>query len=332
MRILQEPVLKLDLQIFADGGGGAAAAAPAAGGDTGGPAAGGAGAKPSGAGAVPQTKGGKSNPLANVVYGKQAEVGGSQDPAGSQTVPTGPADTATPNREAEFQKLIKGEYKDLYDAQVQNIVQNRLKNVKDTADKYTALEPVLELIAKKYGVKSDDTQAIIKAMEDDDAYYEEEAIEKGLTVEQVKEYHKISRENSELKRQLEEQQTRENANRLYASWMQQAQETKTIYPGFDLNLELQNPKFVDLLKANVNVRTAYEVIHQAEIIPALIRTAESHTEKAVVDKIAAKGMRPAENGTSPTSTATVKTDVSQLTKADRQEIARRVARGERISF
>ena len=55
-------------------------------------------------------------------------------------------------------------------------------------------------------------------------------------------------------------------------------------------------------------------------------------KKNTVAKIKNKSSRPAENGTSSSSSAIVKSDVSNLTKADRAEIARRAAKGEIISF
>lgn len=55
-------------------------------------------------------------------------------------------------------------------------------------------------------------------------------------------------------------------------------------------------------------------------------------ESKVAKSIAANGARPTENGTGAQSAAVVKSDVSQLTRADRDEIRRRVARGEKIRF
>jgi hypothetical protein len=55
-------------------------------------------------------------------------------------------------------------------------------------------------------------------------------------------------------------------------------------------------------------------------------------ERKITNKVIANGARPTENGISSQSATVTKSDVSLLTKADRQEIARRVARGEKISF
>ena len=274
------------------------------------------------AAALPQTKGEKSNPLANVKYGIQEE---SAPAAEVQTV-------AQPDRDAEFERLIKGEYKDLYDARVQNTIQQRLKGSKETVDKYNALQPVLEILGKKHGVDAGDIDALTKAIEDDDSYYEQEALEKGMTVAQLKEFKKIERENADFKAQMEEQKRQENGKKLYSAWMQQADEAKKVYPSFDLRAEMNNPKFVDLLRSNIDVRTAYEVLHKDEIIPAAMQFTAKTVESKLAKSIASGGARPSENGMSSQSAAVVKSDVSQLSKADRAEIIRRVQRGEKIRF
>ena len=269
-----------------------------------------------------QIKGAK-NPLANVRYGIQEDA-----PAAGVQETT----VAQPDRNAEFEKLIKGEYKDLYDARVQDTIQKRLKGTRETVDKFNALAPTLELLGKKYGVDAADISALTKAIEQDDSFFEEEALEKGMTVKQLKEVRSMERENAELKRQMQERQTRENADKLYAGWMNQAEEARKVYPGFDLRAEMNNPKFVDLLRSNIDVRTAYEVLHKDEIIPAAMQFTAKTVESKLAKKIASGSARPAENGMGSGSPAVVKSDVSQLSKEDRAEIIRRVARGEKIRF
>lgn len=304
---------KLDLQLFAEGAG-------AGDGGTGAEGAQGVTA----AAAMPQTKGVK-NPLADVRYGIQEEE---VPAAGVQQTAEAPAD-----RQAEFNKLIKGEFKDLYDAKVQDTLSKRLKGLNETAEKYNSLAPTLELLAKKYGVSDlNDIAAINKAIEDDDSYFEDEAFEKGISVEQLKEIRKMERENSELKRQMQAQQQQENANRLYASWMEQAENLKATYPSFDFKNEVGNPKFLDLLRSNIDVKTAYEVVHKDEIIPAAMQFTAQKVEQKLVNKVMAGSSRPSENGMNSQSGAVIKSDVSQLSKEDRAEIIRRVQRGEKIRF
>lgn len=299
---------KLDLQLFAEGAGG---------GDGGTGAEGATGVTATVAGSQKGVK----NPLADVKYGIQ------DAPAAEE-----PAQTATPDRNAAFEALIKGEYKDLYDARVQDTVQKRLKGSKETVDRYNALTPTIEILAKKYGVDANDIEALNRAIEEDDTYFEDEALQRGITVEQLKEIRKMERENAELKRQMTERETQEKASKLYAGWMEQAEQAKAVYPSFDLQAEMANPRFLDLLRSNVDVRTAYEVLHKDEIIPAAMQFTARTVEQKLTNKIISGGARPAENGMSSQGAAVTKSDVSQLSKADRQEIIRRVQRGEKIRF
>ena len=181
----------LNLQLFADGGAGGSGtgATEGASGET-------------AVAAVPQTKGSK-NPLADVKYGIQ------EDSAQTSPVQETADVVETPDRNKEFEKLIKGEYKDLYDAKMQDTIQKRLKGTKETVEKYEALTPMLEMLAKKYGVDASDAKALSKAIEEDDSYYEDEALEKNMTVEQLKEIRRMERENAELKKQMEEQATKD---------------------------------------------------------------------------------------------------------------------------
>lgn len=238
----------------------------------------------------------------------------------------------TQSREETFEQLIKGEYKDLYDARMEKTIKSRLKGSKETVDAYQKAAPILELLAKKHGVDVKDLDGLTKAIEEDDSYFEEEALKRGLSVKQYKEVRKMEQENAQLKAFMEQQKNRENADRLSAEWMRQAEGAKQIYPSFDIKAELANPQFVDLLKANIDVKTAYEVIHKDEIIPAAMQYAAKEVESKVVNSIMAGGKRPSENGSNSQASALHKSDVSKLDKADMAEVARRVARGEKITF
>lgn len=303
-----------NLQLFAEGG--------AAGGD----GAGGEGQGVTGAAAMPQTKGAK-NPLADVQYGVQKEA---EVPAAEvqETQPQAPID-----RSAEFEKLIKGDYKEQYDARVQDTIQKRLKSSKDIVDKYNSLTPTLELLAKKYGVSDPtDIAALNQAIQNDNAFYEDEALEQGMSVEKFKEFKQMQRENAALKATQEEQMKQEKGRQLYESWMRQAEDAKVVYPSFDLRTEMQNERFVDLLRSNIDVKTAYEVLHKDDIISGAMQYTAKTVESKIAKKIAANGARPSENGVGSQSAAVVKNDVTKLNGNDIDEVMRRVASGERITF
>lgn len=290
------------IQLFADGGG-------AAGGSAG---AGAAAGEASAAAAAPT--GGKENPLANVQYGKQAPT---PTPAGE-------------DRNAQFDALIKGEYKDQYAAKIQETLQKRLANTEAKTKKYDALAPVLDLLTSKYGVDAEDTEALAKAIEDDEAFYEDEAMESGKSVREIKELRKMKRENAALKEQIEQKNKAEKADATMSAWMNQADELKTVYPNFDFKTELQNEQFKQLLLANIPVRTAFEVVHKDEIIPAAMQYTASQVEQKVANSVRAGKSRPTEGAAGNHGAVTVKSDPSRFTKADIEEISRRVARGEKI--
>lgn len=299
-----------NLQLFADGG-------AAAGGDGGTAQGQGVTAEA----ASQQTKG----DLASVKYGVQPE----------ETAPAAEVqkETAEPtDLNAEFEALIKGKFKAQYDARMQDTIQKRLKGSKETEQKLSEVAPILEILGKKYGVKATDISALSKAIEDDDSYYEAEAAERDMTVEQLKMFKKIERENSAYRQREIDRQNQENANRLLKVWHEQEEQTKKVYPNFDMTTELQNEQFRNLIENNVSVQAAYEVIHRDEIIPAAMQFAAQAVEQNISKKIAANGARPSENGMGGVASAVVKSDVSKLTKFDIDEVARRVARGERISF
>lgn len=267
--------------------------------------------------------------------GSEGATGATGTAAVSQTSITDADGTTATNidREAEFEKLIKGEYKDLYDKRMQDTIKNRLKSQKDTVEKYEALAPTLETLAKKYGVDASDIKALNKAIEEDDTYYEQEALEKGVSVEHLKEFKKMERENNQLKKLRDEQNAKDAAEKRVAAWMEESKQVKTIYPQFDFKSEMQNSKFVDLLRVpGVDVRTAYELTHKDEIIAGAMQFTAKTVEKKITDNIVANGVRPIENGLNSQGASLTRSNVSQLSTADILDIQRRVARGEKVDL
>lgn len=231
------------------------------------------------------------------------------------------------DRKAEFKKLIKGEYKDEF----QSIIKDRLKGTKEQIARLDSLAPLLELVASKYGVDSQDTEALVKAIEDDDSYFEAEAMERGITVEELKRVRKIEKENEAFRKADAERAEREQQAERFQTWFNQAEEAKQFYPNLDLEHELEsNEAFGRLLLAGVDVKSAYQVIHQDEIIPAVMQHTAKTVAKKVTDNIAANGRRPSEGGISSQSASVTKTDVSKLTNAEMDELIRKARNGERI--
>lgn len=64
--------------------------------------------------------------------------------AGAQAVPESPQ-----TAEESFEDLIKGRFKQDYDARVQKTIQARLKGVKGQAEAYEKAMPLIEAVAKR---------------------------------------------------------------------------------------------------------------------------------------------------------------------------------------
>lgn len=319
--------IMFNLQLFGEGGG----------------AAGGEGA---GAGAADGVAGnpattGKSgraarNPLADVQYGKAPEAEAAQQQG--EVAQKESAQQAAVDPDKAFEQLIKGEYKDAFAKRTQRIIDDRFKHAKGLEAQVQQMEPMLQMLAERYGVEdTKDLKAIMKAMEDDDGYYEEEAMRRDMSVAQLKQMKQMERENAQFKRAQAEQERQQNADRIYQGWLQQSEQVKQAYGNFDLRSEIGNPetgeRFMGLLRSGIDVKTAYEVIHKDDIIGGAMAYTAQQTEKRVTDSIRARGMRPTENGSSGNAAAVVrKADVNTWTRKDRDEVARRVMRGERITL
>ena len=143
---------------------------------------------------------------------------------------------------------------------------------------------------------------------------------------------KLERENAHVKAARQQQERQQQQDQVWADWMQQAEQVKAMYPGFNLQRELDNADFGRMLGAGVSVKAAFEALHHEEIMAGAMQYTAKTIAKKTADGIASRNNRPVENGLGAQASANVRADVSKLTKADRAEIARRVARGERIVF
>ena len=308
-------VLKANLHIFGDG---AAAGDGGDGGD---------------AGAA------QSGDLSNVVYGKQDIPGDDAGDAGQKEEGVSDAEKAqegyelTPeDRKEIYKNLIRGEYKQEFEEDVQNIINKRFAKTKTQEAQLQGQSEIIDTLMQRYKIQDGDLKKLQAAIENDAAWLAEAADEAGLTVEQYKQFQKLERDNRALLSMQQSQRMQQQVDQQVQRWVQESEAVKKKFPTFELNTEMQNPQFVSMLKSNIPVEHAYKLIHYDEILQEAMQTTASKQEKQVIDNVRARGMRPSENGVSDRASFTVKDDVSKLTKKDRAEIARRAARGERISF
>lgn len=341
MRNITNALFKFNLQLFNGGAAGAA---------------GGEGAAAEGAAQVSEdnlpkaeTKGrsggsrrGRSGAFDNVVFGRQDAAGtettgsdagnqgeGNANKAGVTTT----SDTLEAKR-AAFEKLIGegGEYKDIFAERTQQIINRRFKDGKIQEQTIAEQKPIMDILMQRYNIADGDAKALLKAIEEDNTYWEAAAEESGLTVDQYKKMKQMERESAELQELKRRQSADQQAQQQLASWMQQAEGMQELYPGFDFRSEIRNRDFQGLLRAGIPVQKAYELIHMEEIKQAAARSAAQTASQQMQANLKAKQSRPAENGTSSKTAVIVKNDVSKLTRAERAEVARRAMLGEHIEF
>ena len=260
------------------------------------------------------------NNLENVVYGKQ---------------PNDPNSVANAeDAKAKYDSYRKGEGKQFIDKDIETAIRRRFKDYNTLKESNTKMQNVMSALATRYGIDANDTDALSKAIADDDSYYEKAADNANMSVEQYKKMMRLEAENAELQRIRAEEANKAEFNRRYAEWSAQAEGAKTVYPNLDLNAEMQNKDFFVLVNRGVDVKTAFEVIHKDEIINGAVSVTAQRTAQAVqqqtVNNIRTKGLRPNESAGSAQSGFVPKTDPSKWTKKDRQEIERRVMKGEKI--
>ena len=242
------------------------------------------------------------------------------------------AEQTPEEREKAFNDMINGDFRDLFDARMQKALKERVGEVKQLQQQLQQQNDVIGLVAKKYGISTDKMGDIREALESDDVFWEEAAADQGMTVDSYKKMVKLEAENEALHKAREEAERKNQKDAVFQKWDREAEELKRMYPQFDLQSEIQDKRFLDLMGAGIDMRTIYETLHHDEILPALMQQTAKAATKQQAAAARSGQMRPAENGMSSRPAAQTVKDPAKMTKEERQEYARRAARGEIITF
>lgn len=270
----------------------------------------------------------KRNPLADVRYGRQPEAmqQGAAAVAGQEGAGGAP-------EEETFEQLISGRYKEDFGRKVQGIIADRLKNAKGAEEKLGKLAPAMEALAAKYGVAADDIDELVAHVTDDDSLYEDEAAARNLDVATLKQIKALERDKEQNDRYRAQTEAERKMQSHFQRLVEQGEKLKEKFPGFNLQEEIKNPEFVRLTspEVGIDVSTAYQVIHRDEIMPAAMQYAVQKSQQKMANAIQANARRPVENGAGGAQgQADVRDDPRKWTRADRAEVRRRVANGEKI--
>lgn len=322
---MDEPAMKL--QLFAEGGDGAAAA----GGDGAAPAA-----AEKAASAPAQGKGREAAAAEVDEMLSPAEEPGAEEDAAEGEEQDGAADKSGTDPEAHrkaFGELMRGEYNWEFG---EMIVQATQKAYDSILNEQGPVGRILNALGQKYGTAPGDYEALAAAVEGgvvkDDAYYEDMAMKKGISVQLAKEMDALESENA--KHRAAEQQRAEAAKMeaIQQEWDAAAERIRAEDPGFDIKMALADPDFAQMLKLGVKMEDAYKARYFDDIMARRTTQTAKTVEKGVEARIRQRGARPSENGTNPGGAAVLKTDVSKLTPQQCEELERRAMRGQIITF
>lgn len=318
----------VDLQLFAEGGGDGAAAA---GGDGAAPAA-----AEKAASAPAQGKGREAAAAEVDEMLSPAEEPGAEEDAAEGEKQDGAANKSGTDPEAHrkaFGELMRGEYNREFG---EVIVQATQKAYDSILNEQGPVGRILNALGQKYGTAPGDYEALAAAVEGgvvkDDAYYEDMAMKKGISVQLAKEMDALESENA--KHRAAEQQRAEAAKMeaIQQEWDAAAERIRAEDPGFDIKTALADPDFAQMLKLGVKMEDAYKARYFDDIMARRTTQTAKTVEKGVEARIRQRGARPSENGTNPGGAAVLKTDVSKLTPAQCEELERRAMRGQIITF
>ena len=322
---MDEPAMKL--QLFAEGGDGAAAA----GGDGAAPAA-----AEKAASAPAQGKGREAAAAEVDEMLSPAEEPGAEEDAAEGEEQDGAADKSGTDPEEHrkaFGELMRGEYNREFG---EMIVQATQKAYDSILNEQGPVGRILNALGQKYGTAPGDYEALAAAVEGgvvkDDAYYEDMAMKKGISVQLAKEMDALESENA--KHRAAEQQRAEAAKMeaIQQEWDAAAERIRAEDPGFDIKMALADPDFAQMLKLGVKMEDAYKARYFDDIMARRTTQTAKTVEKGVEARIRQRGARPSENGTNPGGAAVLKTDVSKLTPQQCEELERRAMRGQIITF
>ena len=221
-----------------------------------------------------------------------------------------------------------------YNKQMQATIQARLRNAKGAEEAMGKLAPALELLARQRGLDPTniDYDALAQAISNDESFYEDKALEMGVSVDIAKKIDQQERDTARQQREQERTLEQQKFQQHIMSLERQGEEMKKVFPNFNLRTELQNPVFARMTSPNVgiSVQDAYYAIHRNEIQTASMQVTAQKTAQMISNAIQSGSRRPDENGTSGQAPSVTTFDYRSMSPQQREALKKRIRSGEKI--
>ena len=265
---------------------------------------------------------------------KPAEAEKAEEPAKEPK-----AEKSYADRKREFGELVKDQYGDIFN----EVMQHSIEVAGDSIRNDPKVARLTQALAKAYGVGVEDLDGLIDAVENgkvkDEAYYEELAQQRGISVKTARELdkmesdlHQANAKNAQLQAMQQEAARQQRTAQIQAQWEAQAAQLKAQYPDFDLPEVLANEQVGDLMRRGVSLPDAYRAAYFDHIMQQATAQTAQKTEQGVVARIQQRASRPGENGTRPGGAVATHVDVASMSRKQLEDLERRARRGEKITL
>ena len=225
-----------------------------------------------------------------------------------------------------YQDLIKSdEYKEEHKAYMDKTIGDRLKKYKGMEEDLGKHKAILDTVAYKYGINPDDEnflETLTEKIEADDSYYENYAMEHDISAQEARRIVTMERKASRYDAQKQEMERQEQMRQHIIVLRQNAEKTKSLFPDFDLETEMQDERFRRLCAAtNGDTTAAFKACHHDEIIANTVRMASKQIQNQTAQAVASNKARPMENGISSTAPSVVQHDFRNMSLQDLRKFA-----------
>ena len=230
----------------------------------------------------------------------------------------------TTTEKIPYEDLIKSDdYKEQHKAYMDKTIGDRLKKYKGIEEVSGKQKALLDIVASKYGVNPDDEnflEVLQQKIDTDDSYVENYAMEHDMSNEEARriltmerKVARIDAEKAAIEAERAEIAKQEQMRQQIMLLRQNAEKTKSQFPQFDLDTEMQDERFRKLCAVNNGDTTAaYMACHWNEILPATVQMASRQIQAQTAQAVASNKARPIENGLSSSAPSVVEQDFSKM--------------------